>query len=341
MYEQLLGLSRQVSECARTSLGEIAGVTRATRMLAINARIEAAHAGDHGLGFAVVADEVRTISDRVEQIARSLNDQLKGHFDQLDRIGATLAADARGTRAADLSLNLIEIIDRNLYERSCDVRWWATDAAVVAAAASADEAAHRHCSGRLGVILDAYTVYLDIWVADAHGKVIATGRPQKFPAAAGADVSQTTWFRAAMATRDGGEFAVDDVAPSRELDGRLVAAYATAVRDNAAAHGRPVGAIGIFFDWQTQAQAVVDGVRLTPEERERTRCLLVDRHGKVLASSDRQGVLTETIALPPDRPPAGHATLKDGTLMAWALTPGYETYKGLGWHGVILQQPQK
>ena len=29
-------------------------------------------------------------------------------------------------------------MDRNLYERSCDVRWWATDAAVVDAIASSD-----------------------------------------------------------------------------------------------------------------------------------------------------------------------------------------------------------
>ena len=31
----------------------------------------------------------------------------------------------------DLALNAIEFIDRNLYERTCDVRWWATDSAVV------------------------------------------------------------------------------------------------------------------------------------------------------------------------------------------------------------------
>ena len=30
---------------------------------------------------------------------------------------------------------LIDLIDRNLYERTCDVRWWATDSAMVAAAA--------------------------------------------------------------------------------------------------------------------------------------------------------------------------------------------------------------
>ena len=38
----------------------------------------------------------------------------------------------------------VEIIDRNLYERSCDVRWWATDSAVVDALEQPSEAARAH-----------------------------------------------------------------------------------------------------------------------------------------------------------------------------------------------------
>jgi hypothetical protein len=28
-----------------------------------------------------------------------------------------------------------------------------------------------------------------------------------------------------------------------------------------------------------------------------------------------------------------------GSLIGFALTPGYETYRGLGWYGVIIQEP--
>ena len=45
---------------------------------------------------------------------------------------------SRGERMVDLSLNAIELIDRNLYERTCDVRWWATDSAIVDCAATPD-----------------------------------------------------------------------------------------------------------------------------------------------------------------------------------------------------------
>jgi hypothetical protein len=46
----------------------------------------------------------------------------------------------------DLSLNAIELIDRNLYERTCEVRWWVTDSAVVECAANPNAATVSHVS---------------------------------------------------------------------------------------------------------------------------------------------------------------------------------------------------
>ncbi|MFP3526735.1 chemotaxis protein, partial [Pantoea sp. SIMBA_072] len=82
--------------------------------------------------------------------------------DELNTLGNRLVSQLRGGRLADLALNMIDIMDRNLYERSCDVRWWATDSAVVDCATAPSEANRRQAVQRLGVILGAYTVYLDL-----------------------------------------------------------------------------------------------------------------------------------------------------------------------------------
>lgn len=324
-----------VGQLANKKIEEIEEITRRTRILALNALIEAQRAGEAGRGFAIVAHEVRGISDQVREIAGSLKRDLSVEIAKLEAVARKAADDAREKRLVDLAHTSIELIDRNLYERSCDVRWWATDAAMVDCAASTTSESASWASRRMSVILNAYTVYLDLWLCDRNGRVIANGRPDRH-SVVGHDVSREPWFKQALATRSGDDFVSADVQTSRELGGSPVATFAAAVREGGEPHGRATGVLAIHFDWRPQAQTIVENLPLNDDERAQTCAMLLDAHGRIIASSDGPTAFGERFALSTEGRKRGSYRTQDAEIVGFAQTPGYETYAGMGWYGCLV-----
>jgi uncharacterized protein YukE len=332
MHDDILKLALELSKTTGEKIAFIDRIMQRTQILSMNARLEAARAGDAGKSFAVVAQEMGHVAEEVKTVSSQLHAAIAENATLIEAAGTQMMLEFRGKRFADLSRNVVEIIDRNLYERSCDVRWWATDSAMVDAVQDPSPETARYATDRLATILRSYTVYLDLWIADKRGVIVANGRPDRYRGVVGQNVSNTEWFRKGMATATGDDFVVCDINRSNSLDNAQVATYATAIRAGGEERGETLGVLGIFFDWEPQATDIVKGVTLSEEEAKTTRVMLLNANHRVIASSTP---FSDGEIYPLEPKEACGYYQRGRKLISYALTPGYETYKGLGWYGCI------
>jgi len=170
----------------------------------------------------------------------------------------------------------MQILDRNLYERANDCRWWALTPSLVRAlkqpGAHTAEAAQT-----LRRINDLYTVYSGIVLYDAHGQVVAVSRPH-LDSQVGQFVDEA-WAKRSLGA-DAHQYVVSDWAPTRFQQQGSTFVYAAALRDPNQPQ-RALGGIGLVWDSTPQLASILRDCAVGSDPQD--SFLISEAHGHTAA----------------------------------------------------------
>ncbi len=312
-YEKMLGIVKSIET-----------ITLQTEILSLNSAVEAARAGDAGKGFNVVAKEIKKLAENSAKSNRESAEVIQSIQSKVNEIIAV--------RTADIAYDVMDKIDRNLFERSCDVKAWATFEKVVELVEKQDESLLDGVTALLNNIVNIHEVYYDIYVTDMQGRLIAAGVNQDM---VGKDMSKKMWFNDSIKTQ---QPVVADMHYSNTVKGYTVG-YNSPIRDS---HGVMRGILSTRFNW-TYIYDIIDRAKVS----DKGHIYVVNKDGVVIGSRNRDDIHKKDLSNHHAVRKAiageayGYAIEKDkyGELgiVGYAHAHGYNTYKGKHWSVIVME----
>ncbi len=285
-------------------------------------------------------------------------------FDQITKTGdfATnrmeylLAEMAAGELALNLqalemfSKQAIDLIDRNLFERSADIRWWSTDNYFWEALGNPTEENFERACNRLKVINNSYTMYRNLILSDISGEIVACSKMELRNELKKINVSDQEWFQNGMRTQTSMEYAVQDTQSSvLEKNKERSLIYSTGIRAQGARKGDAIGVIGVLFDWDTEAKIILNNCLPIDKDMnsiEGCAAFYTNARGEIIETTDPEyWPVGDVLSLPP-----AHKDITGGEsasgfyeykgksyIMGSSRTQGYREYEGLYWSAHVVR----
>jgi len=193
----------------------------------------------------------------------------------------------------------VDIMDRNLYERANDCRWWALTSAFrkMLENVSVSEEDAEKISSILKYINNLYTVYTNLFVYDRHGKIIAVSNETE-KHLIGKTISYP-WVRKTLSLKDSQKYSVSDFEKTEFYDDKHTYIYGASITDENSVD--VVGGIGIVFDSEPQFKAMLeDSLPRSSEGTLIEGCfgVFADRDKKVISSTSSEIQPGDSLKLP-------------------------------------------
>jgi len=193
----------------------------------------------------------------------------------------------------------VDIMDRNLYERANDCRWWALTSAFkrILDKQKIEEEDKEKIIGILQYINGLYTVYTNLFVYDSFGCIIAVSNPTEEHMVG--TVLSKEYVRGTLALKESSQYCVSKFEPSELYDNRHTYIYGASI--TSFRQGKSViGGIGVVFDSEPQFLVMLQDA-LPRNERgeveEGVFGVFADRKGVVISSTDPEMKAGDTLSI--------------------------------------------
>lgn len=302
----------------------IEDIAERTNLLSINSAIEAARAGNAGRGFSVVAAEIKKLATNSLTSTKESTQIIQNIQNKANEVMAV--------RTADVAYDTIDKIDRNLFERNCDAQAWASFDKVKNCFCTTDPGRFSEANQLLKKLVEIYEVYLDLYVLDMQGKIVAAGVHQEL---IGQNMGDKDWFKEAKALN---AISVSDLYYSN-IEKLHTVAYTCPIWDN---NGEVLGYFSTRFNWD-YIYDIIDTARIG----QNGDIFIINQEGYVIACRGRKGILVDNlkhlnaVQLAIKGETYGYLFEKDSKgnvkIYGYAHTRGYNAYQGKNWSAIICE----